>query len=159
MKRLFAFAAAATLLLLTAPADAAVDTSAPGGAQGITREEMAKVLTEHGMPAKLGKDSNGVDIISSRATDVNFDMYFYECHDGRCRDIQFAAGWSNANVTPQQVNEWNTTKRFLRVYTKPGKIIWAEMDARIAYGTTANIEEYVVLWPEMLREFKEFFRF
>jgi Putative bacterial sensory transduction regulator len=159
MKRLFAFAAVATLFLLTAPPVSAVITSSPVPAQGVSREEIAKLLTERGWPAKIANDSNGAPIVSSRVDGVNFDVYFYQCENGLCRDIQFAAGWSNSTASPDRINQWNTTKRFLRVYWKPGKIIWAEMDARIARGTTANIDENLALWAAMLSEFKQFFKF
>ncbi|MDE2229982.1 MAG: YbjN domain-containing protein [Alphaproteobacteria bacterium] len=113
-------------------------------------------MTKRGLPAKITKDSDGTTIITSRVSGVNFDTYFYECQNGICRDVQFAAGWSNSSATPDRVNQWNTTKRFVRVYWKSGHVLWAEMDARIALGTTENIDEYMALWPEMLREFKDF---
>jgi hypothetical protein len=140
-------------LLSAAPAFAA---SAPIPAAGITPNELAQLMRQHGWPAKITHDSDGNLIISSRAADVNFDMYFYQCRNGRCTDIQFAAGWSGARVAPDKVNQWNRTKRFLRTYWKPGNILWTEMDARISRGTTANVEEYLALWPEMLDEFKPF---
>lgn len=154
MKRIF-FAVTLLGLLTAAPAFALV-TSVPVSPAGVTREEIAKLMTQYGWPAKLAKDSNGTPIISSRAAGVNFDVYFYECHDGRCTDLQFAAGWSNAKVTPDQVNQWNADKRFLRSYWKPGNVVWAEMDARVARGTTGNIQEYLALWPTLLHEFTSF---
>lgn len=131
----------------------------PIPANGITPEQMAQIMRASGLPATVGHDSNGVLIISSRVVDVNFDVYFYECVSNYCRDIQFAAGWSNSTATPDLINSWNTTKRFLRVYWKPGNIVWAEQDARISLGTTENIKEQLALWPQMLIEFKTFMHF
>ncbi len=148
------FASIVAVLLFTVPAIAA-----PIGPAGISVQEMANLMSKRGLPAKIGKDSNGVTIISSRVVEVNFDVYFYECAKGVCRDIQFAAGWSNNTATPERINQWNTTKRFVRVYWKPGDIIWAEMDARISRGTTENIDEQLALWPQMLIEFKHFMHF
>jgi len=155
MKRVSACTAVIVTLLAATPAFAAV-TSAPVSAAGITREEMVQLMTQRGWSAKIDKDSSGTPVVSSRVNGVNFDMYFYECTRGRCTDIQFAAGWSNAKVTPDQINQWNTTKRFLRAYWKPGNILWTEMDARIALGSTGNIDEYLALWPQMLHEFTSF---
>jgi Putative bacterial sensory transduction regulator len=153
MKRLVF--AVVLLGLLATPAFAVV-TSAPVSATGITMDEMAQLMIQRGWPAKIGKDSSGTATISSRVNGVNFDMYFYECTRGRCTDIQFAAGWSNAKVTPDQIDQWNATKRFLRAYWKPGNVLWTEMDARIALGSTGNIDEYLALWPQMLHEFTSF---
>lgn len=58
-----------------------------------------------------------------------------------------------------KVNEWNTIKRFLRVYTKPGKLLWAEMDMVISPGTTENIDDSLTMWATMLGEFKKFMKF
>lgn len=141
----------ALVLMVAAPASAG-----PVPARGISPEEMVQIMTKRGLQAKIGRDSSNTLIISSRVVDVNFDVYFYECENGYCRDIQFAAGWSNSRATPEQINEWNTTKRFVRVYWKPGNVIWAEQDARISRGTTENIDEQLALWPQMLAEFKQF---
>ena len=144
----------ATLVLALAAAAPAFATPVP--ARGISPEQMVQLMTKRGLPAKIGKDSNGTLIISSRVVDVNFDVYFYECASNYCRDIQFAAGWSNSTAAPERINEWNTTKRFVRVYWKPGNVIWAEEDARISRGSTENIDEQLALWPQMLIEFKQF---
>ena len=79
--------------------------------------------------------------------------------DERCRDVIFQVGWGNAKgdakLTPERINQWNTENKFLRAYVS-SNTLWAEMDARIARGTTANVEEYIVLWAERLHEFKPF---
>ena|SRR5487761_1111428 len=155
MKRLI-FAAAALILVMATPAFALVNAT-PIPAGGITPEEMANVMTQYGWPAKLGKASDGTPIITSQAAGATFYVYFYECHDGRCTDIQFAASWSNAvppRFTLDKVNGWNRTQRFLHASLAPGNILTASLDARVAYGTTANVEEYLALWRTMLQEFK-----
>ena len=100
--------------------------ASPIGKEGITREEMVEIMLADGLPAKIDKDSNGNVIIKSNVAGVNFDVYFFECTADRCGAIQFAAGWTNSNASIARINEWNTTKRYLRVYSKPGKVLWAE---------------------------------
>lgn len=153
MRKSVVYAAMAAALLAAVPAFAR-----PVPEAGITYEEMAEVLSKAGLPATIDKDSNGARIVKSSVNGVNFDVYFYQCNQGRCGDIQFAAGWSNAKVAPARVNEWNRTKRFLRVYWKPGNIIFAEHDARIQSGTTENIEASLGFWKVMLGEFKTFMK-
>ena len=154
MKHLNLAAGLAIALLCAAPASAG-----PLNEAGVTREQMVDIMTRHGLPARIDKDSNGVVIVKSRVADVNYDVYFYNCVAGSCNQIQFAAGWSNASVGASKVNEWNTTKRFLRVYTKPGKVLWAEMDMVISRGTTENIDDSLTMWATMLGEFKKFMKF
>jgi hypothetical protein len=144
----------AVALLAIAPASAE-----PISDQGLSRGEMVDLMTRHGLPARLDKDSNGVEIVKSRVADFNYDVYFYNCNKGSCSQIQFAAGWSNANVGATKVNEWNTTKRFLRSYSKPDKVIWAEMDMVISRSTTENIDDDLTMWATMLVEFKKFMGF
>jgi hypothetical protein len=153
MKHLSIAAALAITLLAAAPASAG-----PVSAQGVTRGEVADILASHGMPAKLATDSKGNEIVSSSVSGINFDVYFYDCNGGRCSSIQFAAGWTNSNASQARINEWNTTKRYLRVYSKPGNVIWAEQDAVVGRGTTDNIEDYVTTWGTMLVQFKEFMK-
>src|SRR5450755_4829518 len=99
----------------------ALTTAAPAGAetltaQGVTREKMVAIMIRHGLPARIDKDSKGNVIVKSRVAEVNFDVYFFDCTDGGCREIQFAAGWTNSTASQAKINEWNTNKRYLRVY-------------------------------------------
>ena len=141
----------------------ALTTAAPAGAetltaQGVTREKMVAIMIRHGLPARIDKDSKGNVIVKSRIIDINYDVYFFDCTDAGCREIQFAAGWSDSKASQDRINEWNTTKRYLRAYSKPGNVIWAEQDAILGRGTTDNIEDYLTTWGTMLVQFKEFMK-
>jgi hypothetical protein len=154
MKRISFAAVLAVTLTAAVPA-----LASPIGKDGITREEMVEIMLADGLPAKITKDSNDNVIIKSNVAGVNFDVYFFECNEGRCGAIQFAAGWSNSNVSSAKINEWNTSKRYLRVYSKPGKVVWAEQDVVVTNGTTENIDDYLTLLPKMYNTFKEFMKF
>jgi Putative bacterial sensory transduction regulator len=152
MKHLSIAAALAITLLAAAPASAG-----PVSAQGVTRGEVADILAAHGMPAKLATDSKGNEIVSSSVAGINFDVYFYDCNSGRCSSIQFAAGWTNSSASQARINEWNTTKRYLRVYSKPGKIVWAEQDLVVSRGSSENIDDCLTWWEKkMITQFKTF---
>jgi len=99
MKRVNFAAGLAIALFCAAPGWAS-----PLNEAGVTREQMIDIMTRHGLPAHMDKDSNGVVIVKSRVVDVNYDVYFYNCVAGSCNQIQFAAGWSNANVSESKVN-------------------------------------------------------
>ena len=151
MKHLNVAVVLAISLLAVAPV-----LASPLTERGVTREEMVDIMKANGLPAKIDKDSKGNVIVKSRTADINFDVYFFRCAKDSCREIQFAAGWSNSSANQARINEWNTTKRFLRVYSKPGKVIWAEQDAIVSNGTTENIDEYLTLLPTIFSEFKKF---
>ena len=147
--------AAVLAIALTAAAPACAETLT---AQGVTREKMVAIMIRHGLPARIDKDSKGNVIVKSRIIDINYDIYFFDCTDAGCREIQFAAGWSNSTASQDKINEWNSTKRYLRVYSKPGNVIWAEQDAILGRGTIDNIEDYLTTWGTMLVQFKEFMK-
>jgi len=151
LQKLFAVTAILSVTALHALADAVPKA-------GITMDDMAFLMSKHGLPTKIEKDSKGREIIKSRVAGINFDVYFYNCENGRCRDIQFAAGWQLKAVSSDRINAWNTEKRFLRVYWKPGNVMFAEHDLRVAETTTENIDEALELWPALLEEFKEFMK-
>jgi putative sensory transduction regulator len=123
---------------------------------GITRAQVMEIMTKRGLPARIDKDSKGVVIVKSTVASINFDVYFYDCAGESCREIQFAAGWTNNSATAARINEWNTTKRLLRVYSKPGKIIWAEQDIIAGHNTTENIGLCLSRWTNMITQFKGF---
>jgi hypothetical protein len=145
MKHLIFAAVVAAALMSAMPAFAS-----PLNEQGITREEMVEVMLADGLPAKIDKDSRGNVIVRSRVSDINFDVYFFDCTDNRCGAIQFAGGWSNSSASEARINEWNTTKRYLRVYSKPGKVIWAEQDVLVTRSTTENLDDCLALWRKMI---------
>jgi hypothetical protein len=151
MKHLSSAAVLAIALMAAAPAGAETLT-----AQGVTREKMVAIMTRHDLPARIDKDSSNNVIVKSRVDDVNFDVYFFDCTGESCREIQFSAGWSNSTASADKINAWNTTKRYLRVYSKPGKVIWAEQDVIVGRTTTENIGEYLTTWSTAIARSKEF---
>ena len=148
------FAAVLAAGLLTAAPAVAFDLPE----RGVSREQMVDIMTKHGLSAKIQKDDRDNVIVRSRVGGINFDVFFFHCVDGACREIQFAAGWSNSDASPGQVNEWNTTKRYLRVYWKPNKVSWAEQDAIVGRGTSENIDDYLTTWEDVITEFKRFMK-
>lgn len=157
MKRILISAVALAALLATPTA--ALVTSTPLPAEGITPAEMAQLLAQHETTPKLAQGSDGKPIINGRTAGVGFDVSFDQCHGDRCRDVMFDAGWGNAKGDPkltlEHVNRWNAENRFLRASIS-NNTLRAEMDARIARGSTANVEEYIELWKQQLRKFRSF---
>jgi hypothetical protein len=100
MKHLNLAAVLAVALLTAAPA-----VASPLTEQGVTRELMVEIMIRHGLPARIDKDSKGNVIVKSRVAEVNFDVYFFNCTDSGCREIQFAVGWTNSTASQAKINE------------------------------------------------------
>lgn len=96
--------------------------SAPAQAQsqmvkGQSPQSVVEALQAGGYKAILNKDSTGDPRIESAASGSRFFLNFYGCKDNvNCTTITFYAGWSGVKVTLEQINNWNTNKRFSRAY-------------------------------------------
>jgi hypothetical protein len=44
------------------------------------------------------------------------------------------------------------------VYSKPGKVIWAEQDVVATRSTSENIDDCLGLWPKVIVQFKTFMK-
>lgn len=151
MRSAFAAAAAAALLLVGPAAQAR-----PIPAAGLTVEEVAAFLKSAGYDAKIEKTDDGTPYVTSRASDINFDIDLYDCDAGRCRAIQFVASFDlKAPLGADKANAWNLSKRYVRVYLdKSGDPIFA-YDANVAPGGTYealqdDLDVFTQFLPEML---------
>jgi hypothetical protein len=155
MKHLFIAGAAALALLTTAGTAGARDL--PSG--GVTRQDVANWLQQHGLKAQIHNDDNGESIVSSGTSGVNFDVYFYACESGRCGSIQFAAGWTPlAKATQDNVNSWNRDKRYVRAYLDKHNNLWGEYDIDVnPGGTWEQMDQGLTRWDSAVSEFKNYF--
>lgn len=155
--RVCRFIGLATLAMLGACASSSSAAASPLD-QGITREEMAGLLSSMGYSAKVGEDTLKNRVVTSAVGGVSFDVYFFDCNaEGRCQAVQFAAGWT-MSVAPKSatLNAWNRDKRYMRAYvTKDNKALYGEMDLTVSPGgSTEQIDDYLRLWGLLLPEFQ-----
>ena len=148
-------AAALALAFVSMPFAQARDISN----DGVTYEEIAAWLKEKGMPATIQKDARGNQIVSTSVNGVKFGVYFFDCQNGKCGSVQFAAGFQRNNKTVlQRVNEWNRTKRWGRAYLDDSNGIWVEMDNDLTPGGTYEIlDDELATWKKVVEGFKSFF--
>ena len=145
------------VLLLVGLAAAPVRAAAlPDG--GVTAAEVAATMQRKGYKAEITKDKWGDPLLKSASSGVDFDVYFYECHDKpRCGSIQFYAGFDKPGLTDARVGEWNRTKRFGRVYLDTNGNPAVEMDMDVQHGaTTEAIVNDLDRWLLVLAEFMKF---
>jgi len=149
-------AAVLALGLMTAAASTAMAKPYPAG--GVTAAEVAAALKDKGLPAEVTKDDEGDPMIKSSSNDLNWRVYFYNCTAGRCKSIQFSAGFDlDDGMTYAKINEWNYTKRFSRAALDD------EMDPYVRYDIDAEsgfTSETMALgidtWQLVLPVFSEF---
>jgi hypothetical protein len=148
--------AALAVVALRLPAQAT-----PIADAGITRGEVAAFLKAKGYPVTPSKLDNGQVILKSKTpSDVNFDIYFYDCDSaGRCPSVQFAAGFPMTTAVPRdRLNAWNNSHRYMRAYVQPSGGLYGEIDMILAPGgTTEQLETYRTLWNDLIAKFKQHF--
>ena len=145
-----------------APATPASEAPAatPTAPQGLTRNELASYLNSIGYGTKVTTDPAGNTIVKTAAEGVTFSVYFYNCKDDRCPELQFSAGWPMAKPpSAETVNAWNKGRRFARAYlTEDNAALFVEMDMNLTDAqSNAQIDEYLRYWKMLLEAFKKHF--
>jgi hypothetical protein len=85
---------------------------------------------------------------------VNYDVYFYSCDGGRCQTAQFAAGWGSCSLTTDQINAWNSKKRWIRAYKDDGAC-WGEMDFDLVGANYDNLGRQFGQWKRSVDDFAD----
>lgn len=90
---------------------------------------------------------------------LNWAVFFYGCETGTCSDLQLAASFSNPAVTVDLINAWNRERRFLKAFHNPADAPGEDPRAVVQYdillsgGDADQLNEPVVIWLDLLREF------
>ena len=144
--------AALGVALLASPATAA---NLPTG--GMTVQEVAAWLQKAGYKAEL--KGSGEDAYVASATDgVNFEINMYDCEKSRCASVQFQASFNLTDaMSPARANEWNTTKRYAKLYVDSEGDPYLQYDANVSPGGTYEaLDDDFGVWRAMLGDFLEF---
>ena len=160
----FRFALATALLpLLAAPvvAQTTGSTDAPATAAGqIFASDPQAIMAEMqrlGYRAEMTTDDQGDPKIKSAAGGANFSIYFYGCEAGKdCTSIQFSAGFDTTNGLDMAVaNDWNTRKRYGKVYLDDERDPYIEMDIDMDGGMRTELfADNLGIWDRMLADFQ-----
>jgi hypothetical protein len=105
--------------------------------------------------ATLETDTDGNPLISGRIQGVKYNVYFYSCTNGAdCLSVQLAAGYTG-EMPNDRVNEWNTSFRWVKLYSQNGANF--AMDIMFSGGITpAALEEQFAMWDSFIPEIKTF---
>ncbi|GAA4125007.1 YbjN domain-containing protein [Aminobacter aganoensis] len=112
MLRFALFAGALALAAGTAARAEDKPQAAPTVVEGVTVAEFQDIMTKAGYQAKVGTDSDNLPVIDSKASGMNFWVYFYNC-DGepqKCRRVQFQSSFKTDKTMQDKALDWNNKK-------------------------------------------------
>jgi hypothetical protein len=143
-----------TLVLLLASVASARDIPAAG----FTLDEVVTWLQSSGHPTQMIPDS-GVGHIQTSTGGVPFRVYMFDCKEGRCGSIQFAAGLEiHGKFDLSRMNGWNTKNRWGRGYYDGNNVPWVEMDVDMTPGGTYELlNDELATWNKTLVHFVTMF--
>jgi Putative bacterial sensory transduction regulator len=149
----------ATLALAFASSAVAQTLAMPNG--GMTYDDVAAWLREHGKDATMSTDSLGNKRVASSADGVKFFVYLFDCKNDRCGSIQFATGphsSASGKLELERINEWNKTKRWARAYLNGPNSLWLEADFDLVPGGSYELlNDEMATWQKALAAIKPFF--
>jgi len=153
MKTLVAGLSLAAALIL-APAAQAEDLHKGG----MTGPEVVAWMQKAGYKAELGKDDGGDPMISSAAEGQTFKVYFYDCEAGRCKALQFSAGFDlKTPLTLDKINAWNRKNRYLKAYLDEDGDPYVQYDVNVNAGRTVEgLDDDFGVWTGMIGDFTTF---
>jgi hypothetical protein len=126
--------------------------------RGISRDEIQEQMQHMGLRAERQSDS-GISWLESGTSGYEFHVYFYDCDViGVCEDVQLRALFVNKRpLALEDINRWNTTRRFAKAYLLQDGDLAIEMDLPAKGGITSGEIRYVLeIWDAMLNHFADY---
>lgn len=157
---LFAAPFVALALAAALPGAALAQTPPPAAStNGVTVAETRAWLTSLGGSVGEPVVSNGVTSLTIADEPLPWNLTFYGCGPSLCDDVQFSAIFTGP-ITADQINAWNRDNRFLKAFhipAAPGGDATAvvQYDVVLPNAGTGQLQEPVVIWLQMLRQFAQ----
>lgn len=138
--------------VLTLSAGAAAAQGVPAG--GLAPPEVAAWLTARGLTPEVTETESGA-LIEVEADNLGWSIAFYDCQGGRCPELQFTSGFTNATITEPMVNAWNAERRYLKAfYIADGPAAVVQHDLRLVPAPDlGQLDASLELWRAMLPDF------
>ena len=103
---------------------------------------------------------SGTQVLTIEDQPLPWTLTFYNCPGaGLCDDAQFSAVFTGP-ITVEQINAWNRDNRYLKAFFVPGATAEAagaiaQYDVVLTSKGTDHLQEPVVIWLQMLRQFAQ----
>jgi hypothetical protein len=120
---------------------------------GSQTDEILNLARGYGA-AHLETQSNGDPQISGKIEGVTYQVYFMNCTDENCEDLNFYAGFLDNKQTLDAINSWNRDKRFGKAYLDAELDAVVEFDVNLEHGVTReNLDAAFAVWTLVLEQF------
>lgn len=142
-----------------APAATPDAQSGPLPSAGLSAEDIASWLQSEGYKAQVTTNSDGSKTVNSATGGTNFNIDMYDCHDKpTCTAIQFNVGFDTKGAwNATKMNEYNSSKRWVRAYVDDKDDPWLEQDVDlIPGGTWEGLDDQFSVWRQMLGDFEKY---
>ena len=126
---------------------------------GLSADDVAKWLQDAGYKATVKTNTDGSKSVNSATDGTNFSVDMYDCHDkATCTAIQFSVGFDTKGAwTAAKMNDYNSTKRWVRAYVDDKNDPWLEQDVDlIPGGTWEGLDDQFAVWRQMLGDFEKY---
>ena len=141
------------------PDSSAATQSGPLPSAGLSAEDVASWLQAEGYKAQVTTNSDGSKTVNSATGGTNFNVDMYDCHDkSTCTAIQFNVGFDTKGAwNATKMNEYNSSKRWVRAYVDDKDDPWLEQDVDlIPGGTWEGLDDQFSVWRQMLGDFEKY---
>ena len=128
-------------------------------AKGMTAEQVASWLQDDGYKAQVSTNKDGSKTVGTAADGSNFFIDMYDCNNTpTCTAIQFSIGFDSKGAwNATKMNEWNSTKRWVKAYVDDKDDPWLQMDIDLSPGgTQEGLDDQFAIWRDMLTSFKKY---
>lgn len=143
---------AAMAAVLISLAGAAEARDVPKG--GLTYNEISAWLGAGGYSVESKKNDSGRAYFQTKAGEVMFEVWPYDCKEGRCASVQFIAGFDmDKPLSLTTINNWNSENRYVRGYIDDEGDPWFAYDANLSPGGTYEaLDDDFDVWIGFLPE-------
>lgn len=152
LRKLIAGAAFAGLAAMPAQAQTVVN--------GTNVDEILAAARVHGAADVGDLSPDGNPTIAGEIGGINYQLFFMNCTEGVCEDINFYAGFRNFKPTLDVINDWNRDKRFGKAYLDSDLDAVVEFDVNLENGVTqANLDATFEIWALILDQYTTYIGF
>lgn len=138
--------------------------TSPVAAQTVSAEQprtIVAMLKARGLPADITAQEDGTPFIRSAHDAMPFVVGMMNCNDRKsaCKTVQFYFGFSDRKgVSLEQLNRWNSTKRFVRAYrdSEGDPVLVMDVDTDLGGVPEAIFNENLDVWLNQMQAFRRF---
>lgn len=155
-----AAALAAGFIFCADGAAAAPQDARAAAAEGLAPEAVRDWIVSLGGDADAVQREPEVTWFVVRDAGLTWLVFFYNCEQTTCGDLQFAASFLSATATAERINAWNRDQRFAKAHVSPrtdgqGLDAVVMFDLLLGPGGVEQLVEPLTLWLGQLGLFAD----